>query len=177
MHFATEPYATISCSWWLPSAARGVFSYLFSQYSHWCSQSDVPWCWTLPSGWLWFATREKLIKKCLWAFWHMHTHSLFWCLSVTVSGSVSQPRVSFKDVTWSFRYQGLKNTILRPCILSLIVNVCKYSLITHLHVQNISFLSARQQFFCPLFQSLCQRQTLSPRLLSRGMVQNNTTHH
>lgn len=79
MHFATEPHAAISCSWRFPSAAWRVFSYLFSQYSHWCSQSDVPWCWTLLSGWLWFATREKLIKKCLWAFWHTHTHSLFWC--------------------------------------------------------------------------------------------------
>lgn len=95
---------------------------------------------------------------------------------MTVSGSVSQPWVSFKDVTWSFRYQGLKNTILRPCVLRLIVHVCKYSLLTHLHVQNISFLSARQQFFCPLFQPLSAADFIIEAFIwGHGSKQHHTT--
>lgn len=51
-----------------------------------------------------------------------------------VRGTVSRPGMFLTDDAWSFRYQGLKNIILRSFVLRLTVDV------------SYNLLSARQSF-------------------------------
>lgn len=99
------------------------------------------------------------------------------CPAVTASGTVSRPRISFKDVAWSFRYQGLKNTVLKSFVLRLTADVWKSMLLAHLNLPDVtiySVLSSRSSIR-PLFQPLRQLRTSSLGSLSGAWFK--TKHH
>lgn len=90
------------------------------------------------------------------------------CLAVTVSGTISRPRIFLKDVAWSFRYQGLKSTAPRSFVLRLTGDAGKSTILAHLDLPDVTVYSVlgSNSSIQSLFLPLCQLQARLLGILS-----------
>lgn len=85
------------------------FSVLPDFLCHWCSKSDLHGV-TRCSQDDWFTTPEKLVQKCLLAFWHVHTQAIQVAGALLgVRGPVSRPKMFLAHVDGPSGTKGTKH--------------------------------------------------------------------